>query len=134
VALLSSLADAVEISNTYAPEHLCLLVERPWDLVAAVRNAGGIFMGEASPEALGDYMAGPSHVMPTGGTARYSSPVNVADFQKIISIFGAAEAAVATLGQNTMTLARAEGLEGHAMAIERRLRLHTEGSDTTEQS
>jgi histidinol dehydrogenase len=134
VALLPTLADAVEISNTYAPEHLCLLVERPWDLVASVRNAGGIFMGEASPEALGDYMAGPSHVMPTGGTARYSSPVNVADFQKIISIFSASDAAVTALGEDTMTLARAEGLEGHAKAIERRLRVHTEGSDSSEQA
>ncbi len=122
IALVESLGEAVSVANAYAPEHLCLLVADPWSLVPQVRNAGGIFLGEASPEALGDYTAGPSHVMPTGGTARYSSPVNVADFQKVISLFGANERAVASLGEATITLAQAEGLAGHAAAIERRLR------------
>jgi histidinol dehydrogenase len=121
VVLLQSLGDAVSVSNAYAPEHLCLLVKDPWSLVPSIRNAGGIFLGESSPEALGDYTAGPSHVMPTGGTARYSSPVNVSDFQKVISIIGANERAVAELGPATVTLAHAEGLGGHAAAIERRL-------------
>ena len=122
IALVDSLPEAVDVANSYAPEHLCLLVADPWGLVPQVRNAGGIFLGEASPEALGDYAAGPSHVMPTGGTARYSSPVNVADFQKVISLFGANEQAVSSLGEATITLAQAEGLAGHAAAIERRLR------------
>jgi histidinol dehydrogenase len=134
VALVPSLADAIEVSNTYAPEHLCLLVEHPWDLVDLVRNAGGIFLGESSPEALGDYLAGPSHVMPTGGTARFSSPVNVADFQKVISIFGAKAEAVTALGDATMTLARAEGLDGHASAIERRLRRQVGQSHSAEKA
>jgi histidinol dehydrogenase len=121
VVLLESLTDAVSVSNAYAPEHLCLLVKDPWNLVPAIRNAGGIFLGESSPEALGDYTAGPSHVMPTGGTARFSSPVNLSDFQKVISIIGANDRAVAELGPATITLARAEGLGGHAAAIERRL-------------
>lgn len=121
IAVVDSLDDAVALSNAYAPEHLCLLVRQPWDLVPHVRHAGGIFLGEDSPEALGDYTAGPSHVMPTGGTARYSSPVNVADFQKVISIIGANAEGVRKLGPATVALARAEGLGGHAAAITRRL-------------
>ncbi|HWV25414.1 MAG TPA: histidinol dehydrogenase, partial [Thermomicrobiales bacterium] len=93
----------------------------PWALVPKVRNAGGIFVGESSPEALGDYTAGPSHVMPTSGTARYSSPVNIMDFQKVISLAAGNTAAIETLGSATMEIARAEGLTGHAKAIERRL-------------
>ena len=122
IAVVDSLAEAIELANAYAPEHLCLLVADPWALVPAVRNAGGIFVGEASPEALGDYTAGPSHVMPTGGTARYSSPVNVGDFQKVISLAAATPEAITELGDATMAIARAEGLTGHAAAIERRMR------------
>jgi histidinol dehydrogenase len=87
-----------------------------------VENAGGIFIGEDSPEALGDYTAGPSHVMPTGGTARFSSPVNVADFRKVISVLAATPAGVEELGKATMAIANAEGLTGHAAAIRRRLK------------
>lgn len=123
IVLVANLADAVSVANAYAPEHLCLLVENAWSLVPAVRNAGGIFIGESSPEALGDYTAGPSHVMPTGGTARFSSPVNVADFQKVISVIAASDEAVSQLGPAAITLAHAEGLAGHAAAIERRLNI-----------
>ncbi len=122
IAVVGSLAEAVELANAYAPEHLCLLVADPWALVPSVRNAGGIFIGESSPEALGDYTAGPSHVMPTGGTARHSSPVNVGDFQKVISLAAANPTAIEELGDATMSIARAEGLTGHAAAIERRMR------------
>jgi len=122
VVVVTGLADAVSIANAYAPEHLCLLVREPWSLVPQVRHAGGIFIGESSPEALGDYTAGPSHVMPTGGTARFSSPVNVADFQKVISVIAANDRAIEALGSATVALARAEGLGGHAAAITRRLR------------
>jgi histidinol dehydrogenase len=121
VAIVDSLDEAITLSNAYAPEHLCLLVERPWDLVPQVRHAGGIFIGEQSPEALGDYTAGPSHVMPTGGTARFSSPVNVGDFVKVITVAAGSPKAIETLGPATIALARAEGLGGHALAIERRL-------------
>lgn len=121
-AIVPSLDDAMECANAFAPEHLCLLTEQPWDLVPKVRNGAGIFVGESSPEALGDYSAGPSHVMPTGGTARYSSPVNLNDFQKVISLAAANPEGIDALGAATMALARAEGLEGHAQAIERRLR------------
>lgn len=127
IAIVDSLEQAVALSNAYAPEHLCLLVSNAWDLVPLVKNAGGIFLGEASAEALGDYTAGPSHVMPTGGTARFSSPINLGDFQKVISLIGANEKALEKLGQITSVLARAEGLTGHAMAIERRVNIERWG-------
>ncbi len=121
VVVVNDLIEAITVANAYAPEHLCLLVRDPWSLVPQVRHAGGIFIGESSPEALGDYTAGPSHVMPTGGTARFSSPVNVSDFQKVISVIAANDRAIDALGPATIALARAEGLGGHAAAIERRL-------------
>lgn len=122
VVVVDTLGEAISVANAYAPEHLCLLVGDPWSLVPQVRNAGGIFIGESSPEALGDYTAGPSHVMPTGGTARFSSPVNVSDFQKVISVIAANDSAIEVLGRATITLANAEGLGGHAAAIARRLK------------
>ena len=121
IAIVDSLEEALGLSNVYAPEHLCLSVANPWDLIPMVKNAGGIFLGESSAEALGDYTAGPSHVMPTGGTARFSSPINLGDFQKVISLIGANTRALKALGRATTALARAEGLTGHALAVERRL-------------
>jgi histidinol dehydrogenase len=121
VVLVPDVETAIDLANHYAPEHLCLLLRDPWSCVPLVRHAGGIFVGEDSPEALGDYTAGPSHVMPTGGTARFSSPINVAEFTKVISVVAANRAAVRRLGPATSALARAEGLTGHARAIERRL-------------
>lgn len=122
IAQVDSLDAAMECANAYAPEHLCLQVEDPWALVPKVRNAGGIFVGENSPEALGDYTAGPSHVMPTSATARFSSPTNVTDFQKIISLAAANSDAIDALGAATIRLAQAEGLDGHAASIQRRLK------------
>jgi histidinol dehydrogenase len=121
IVVVPDVATAIDLANRYAPEHLCLLLHDPWSCVPLVRHAGGIFVGEDSPEALGDYTAGPSHVMPTGGTARFSSPINVAEFTKVISVVAANRAAVRRLGPATSALARAEGLTGHARAIERRL-------------
>ncbi|MGI8644628.1 MAG: histidinol dehydrogenase, partial [Thermomicrobiales bacterium] len=109
------------LANLYAPEHLCLLLADPWAVMPLIRHAGGVFIGENSPEALGDYTAGPSHVMPTGGTARFSSPIHVADFTKVISVGAANQAAIQRLGPATSSLARAEGLTAHARAIEQRL-------------
>ena len=117
----ADLDEAVELANEYAPEHLCLSVADPWRWLPAVRNAGGIFLGEASAEAIGDYVSGPSHVMPTGGSARFSSPVSVSDFMKISSLFAHNEEAVARLGPAGVSLAEAEGLAYHAEAIRRRL-------------
>lgn len=119
--LVDTLAEGVEVANAYAPEHLCLLVSDPWRLVPEVRHAGGIFVGAHSMEALGDYLAGPSHVMPTGGTARYASFVNLRDFQKVIPLLGIGPELVARVGPAAAAMARAEGLEAHARAIESRL-------------
>ncbi|UQN06942.1 histidinol dehydrogenase [Deinococcus sp. QL22] len=121
VILAADLHEALDLANLYAPEHLCLLTRDPWSLLGRVQRAGGVFIGEASMEALGDYVAGPSHVMPTGGTARFMSPVNVRDFQNIISVIGVNEATLHRIGPAAALLARAEGLEAHARAIESRL-------------
>ncbi len=121
VVLVPDIETAIELANSYAPEHLCLLLHDPWAVVPLVRHAGGIFVGEDSPEALGDYTAGPSHVMPTGGTARFSSPIHVGEFTKVINVAALNRRALRRLGPATSTLARAEGLTAHARAIERRL-------------
>lgn len=121
IAVVESAEVAIELSNLYAPEHLCLLLADPWEVLPLVRHAGGVFIGEHSPEALGDYTAGPSHVMPTGGTARFSSPIHIADFTKVMSVAAANKHAIQRLGPATSALARAEGLTAHARAIERRL-------------
>lgn len=121
IVVTESLAQAFELANAYAPEHLCLLVRDPWQYLGQVRNAGGVFLGERSFEVLGDYVAGPSHVMPTGGTARYASPVNVLDFVKIVSVVGLNEQALQAIGPAAQTLACAEGLTAHAAAVQRRL-------------
>ena len=120
VGVVDDLAQAVELSNAYAPEHLCLLVEDPEALLPLVRHAGGVFLGSASPEVLGDYVAGPSHIMPTGGTARFASPVGVRSFLKSVSVVRLSADRAAALAPVAARLARAEGLEGHARAAERR--------------
>lgn len=120
VGVVEGLAQAVELSNAYAPEHLCLLVDDPETLLPLVRHAGGVFLGSASPEVLGDYVAGPSHIMPTGGTARFASPVGVRSFLKTVSVVRLSADLAAALTPPAARLARAEGLEGHARAAERR--------------
>ncbi|ULH16594.1 histidinol dehydrogenase [Deinococcus sp. KNUC1210] len=129
IVLADSLEEGLDLSNLYAPEHLCLLTRDPWALLGRVQRAGGVFVGESSMEALGDYLAGPSHVMPTGGTARFMSPVNVRDFQNIISVVGVNAAALGRIGPAAALLARTEGLEAHARAIESRLQ--QDGDDGT---
>jgi len=121
IVVVPSLDDAFDIANDYAPEHLCLLLENPWDHIASVKHAGGIFVGEHSPEVIGDYTAGPSHVMPTGRTARFSSPVNVSDFVKVISVIGLNERGLRHVGPAAVRIAHAEGLTAHAAAVEQRL-------------
>jgi histidinol dehydrogenase len=110
----------VELSNLYAPEHLCLSVRDPWDLSRKVNAAGGIFMGEYSFEVLGDYIAGPSHVMPTGGTAHFASPLNVWDFVKIISLIGLDDVTGRELSKSAAVIARSERLEAHARSADNR--------------
>ena len=120
IVLTESLDQAFELANAYAPEHLCLLVAEPWSQLGQVRHAGGVFLGERSFEVLGDYVAGPSHVMPTGGTARFASPINVNDFVKIVSVVGLNEEALQAIGPAAQALAQAEGLSAHAAAVQRR--------------
>jgi histidinol dehydrogenase len=120
IVLTADLAQAMNLANEYAPEHLCLLIQDPWPWVGKVQNAGGVFVGEASSEALGDYVIGPSHIMPTGGTARFSSPCNVWDYIKITSIFAPAESTVQRIAPSAITIAKAEGLTAHAEAIRKR--------------
>ena len=121
IVLVSDLDEAVGLANEYAPEHLCLLVADPWPLVDRIRHAGGIFVGEHASEALGDYVTGPSHIMPTGGSARFHSPLSVRDFLKITSLFAVNERAERQWAPAAIELADAEGLSAHAMALRKRL-------------
>ncbi|MCB9112259.1 MAG: histidinol dehydrogenase [Anaerolineales bacterium] len=114
--LTHDLAEAVDLANEYAPEHLALSVTEPWRWAEKVNNAGGVFMGEHSFEVLGDYLAGPSHVMPTGGSARFASPLNVWDFVKIVSLVALDDKTAQAVGPTAATLAQSEGLDGHANA------------------
>jgi len=114
------LDDACEVANRIAPEHLELSVERPQALLPKLRHAGAVFLGRYTSEAIGDYCAGPNHVLPTAGTARFSSPLGVYDFQKRTSLIGVSRAGAATLGRIAATLARGEGLPAHARSAEYR--------------
>jgi histidinol dehydrogenase len=120
-AVVNDIAEAIELANLFAPEHLCLLVRDPDAYLSLVKNAGGVFVGEHSPEVMGDYIAGPSHVMPTGGTARYASSLGVHHFLKHIPIIRLNNLTMNSLGPAAATIARSEGLTGHANAIEIRL-------------
>ncbi|HUQ29774.1 MAG TPA: histidinol dehydrogenase [Usitatibacter sp.] len=114
------LEEACLIANRIAPEHLELAVADPEKLLVRIRHAGAIFLGHHASESLGDYCAGPNHVLPTSRTARFSSPLGVYDFQKRSSVIGVSPAAARRLGREAATLARAEGLEAHARSAEMR--------------
>lgn len=119
--LVENLEQAAQVSNIIAPEHLELSVENPDSLCEHVRHAGAIFMGRYTAEALGDYCAGPNHVLPTSSTARFSSPLGVYDFQKRSSLINCSAAGANTLGKIASTLARGESLTAHARSAEYRL-------------
>ncbi|MCZ6641561.1 MAG: histidinol dehydrogenase [Gammaproteobacteria bacterium] len=116
------LSEAIEIANRIAPEHLELAVADPDALLADIRHAGAIFLGAHSPEVMGDYVAGPSHVLPTFGTARFSSPLDVSDFQKRSSVVRLSAEGAQKMARTAVILANGEGLEAHARAAELRLR------------
>jgi histidinol dehydrogenase len=116
IIITPSLEIAAQLADEYAPEHLCLAVAEPARWAERIHNAGGIFLGEHSFEVLGDYAAGPSHVMPTGGTARFASPLNVLDFVKITSIIGLDPDTSRDLCRTAACLAEAESLTAHAAA------------------
>ena len=117
IIITKDIFEAVELANLSAPEHLELLTAEPFKLLPYVRHAGAIFMGQYSPEPLGDYFAGPNHVLPTGGTARFYSVLNVETFMKKTSIIAYTQEALAAVSGQIIKLAEAEGLTGHANAV-----------------
>jgi histidinol dehydrogenase len=114
--LTRDIEEAISISNTYGPEHLNLAIRDPWTWLEKITSSGGVFIGENSCEVMGDYIAGPSHVMPTGGTAHFASPLNVWDFLRIISVVGLNQKTAYRLGNQAEIIAQAEGLNAHALA------------------
>jgi histidinol dehydrogenase len=120
IVVTPDLATAIRLADEFAPEHLCLSVQEPTVWAEQIRNAGGLFLGEHSFEVLGDYVAGPSHVMPTGGTARFASPVNVLDFVKITSMIALDAETAARLCTGAARIASAESMTAHAAAASAR--------------
>ena len=127
IVMVKTLEQAIELANLYAPEHLSLMVRKAQDYVSRIRNAGCICAGQYSPVVLGDYVAGPSHALPTGGSARFSSPLAVQDFLKINSIIALDHSLIEKLGLPALLLAENEGLSGHANAV--RIRLNKKRKD-----
>ena len=121
IIVVSSLSEAPALSDRFAPEHLEIATAEPEALLAQVRHAGAIFLGRHTPEAMGDYIAGPNHVLPTSRTARFSSGLSVLDFMKRTTILSLTPQAIAELGPEAIALAEAEGLEAHARSIAARL-------------
>lgn len=119
---VADMAQAIEVANRIAPEHLELSVDNPDELLPQIRHAGAIFMGRYTAEALGDYCAGPNHVLPTSGTARFSSPLGVYDFQKRSSIIYCSPEGASELGKTASVLARGESLTAHARSAEYRIK------------
>ena len=117
----TNLDQALELANRFAAEHLELAVADPLLALSSIRNAGAVFLGHSTPEALGDYLAGPNHVLPTAGTARFSSPLGVDDFLKKSSVLSFSSAALKRYGRPLMALAEMEGLEAHGRAVSLRL-------------
>jgi histidinol dehydrogenase len=122
IILTRDMEEAVELANLCAPEHLALMVAEPWRYLPLIRCAGAVMMGAYSPQSLGDYVAGPSHTLPTSGTARYASPLNVDDFVKKTSVVCFTREALQQVADAIETLAAVEGLEAHLLAVKRRLR------------
>ncbi len=123
IAVVETLDEAIDLANWFAPEHMCLSVSDPWAWVGRVKHTGALFIGEFSHEVLGDYVAGPSHVMPTSGTARFNSGVGVHTFLKSIPVIALSDQDSMDLSQTAAIVARAEGLTAHAEAAEIRLEL-----------
>ena len=119
--VVSNLNYAVEISNSIAPEHLELCVKSPKLLLKKIRHAGAVFLGPMSTESFGDYISGPSHVLPTGGAARFSSPLSVYDFIKMPSTISITKKGFTELSNSVINLADSEGLEAHALSVKVRL-------------
>ena len=120
IILVANIKEAISVINEFAPEHLSIVTENPQDILPQIRNSGGIFLGESSCEVMGDYIAGPSHVMPTGGAAKFSSPLSVMDFLKITSLVALDKETVKNIAPLAEVLARNEKLTAHSEAARRR--------------
>ena len=121
IILVPSIKEAISVINNFAPEHLSIVTENPQAVLPQIRNSGGVFMGESSCEVMGDYIAGPSHVMPTGGAAKFSSPLSVLDFLKITSLVALDKKTVKNIAPIAEALARNEKLTAHSEAARRRI-------------
>ncbi|WP_025696817.1 histidinol dehydrogenase, partial [Paenibacillus forsythiae] len=130
IIVVETLEEGISVVNRLAPEHLEIVAQDPMALTGAVRNAGAIFLGPYSSEPVGDYFAGPNHIIPTNGTARFSSPVDVDDFIKKSSLIYYSKEALLRDGKTIIELARREGLEAHARAVEIRLENEAKGGET----
>ena len=114
--------DSVDLANQIAPEHLEIAVTKPKKLLAKIKNAGAVFLGRFTPEAIGDYVAGPNHVLPTDRTAKFSSGLNVLDFFKRTSVVGCDKKNLKKIGKDAILIAKEEGLQAHALSIECRIK------------
>ncbi|UCD09967.1 MAG: histidinol dehydrogenase [Dehalococcoidales bacterium] len=121
IGLVESIDDAIELANLYAPEHLLMLVENAGSYLEKINAAGCVIIGEKSTVALGDYSAGPAHILPTGGTARFGSPLNVTDFVKLTSLIDTDKIDIEEIGKAAQVIAETEGLDAHAKAVKNRL-------------
>jgi histidinol dehydrogenase len=127
VVVTRTLGEAVALAEAYAPEHLALHLVDARRLVPRLSRAGAVFVGRSTPEAVGDYLAGPSHVLPTAGTARFASPLSVATFRRRMSVIEMTPKALAAVAPAVEALAGAEGLEGHWRAVKVRLQTKRKG-------
>lgn len=127
IVLVDDIDQAVELVNLYAPEHLSLMVSDASSLIPRIYNAGAIFVGDNSSVVFGDYVAGPSHVLPTGGSARFSSPLGVEDFLKVTNIISLDDSTARELSQPAITIAEAEGFNAHAQAVSLRVKRNNHG-------
>ncbi len=121
IILVKTLQDAADVSNSIAPEHLELAVEKPFELLASIKNAGAIFLGHYTPESVGDYIAGPNHVLPTGGTARFFSPLSTDSFMKKSSLIFYTKEGLDNVAESVIQIADVEGLEAHGNTIRVRM-------------
>merc|ERR1711879_847476 len=122
IIIASSMDEALELMNEIAPEHLEVMTTNPFELLPKIKHAGAIFLGENTPEPIGDYIAGPNHTLPTGSTAKFYSPLNVENFMKKSSIINFSKDAIDELGEACALLADTEGLTAHAESVRVRLK------------
>lgn len=122
IIVTRNIKESIELANSIAPEHLELIVDNPYELLSDISNAGAIFLGKYSPEAIGDYIAGPNHTLPTGGSAKYFSPLSVDNFIKKSSVMCISKNTILNIGNKCMNLADIEGLEAHKKSVNYRLK------------